>query len=102
MCAIFSQQSTENYQLVTRSIRLDGHVTSVKLEVSFWLILEEIARYQDLTVPRFISTIHKEALEHNGEIANFASLLRCACLLYSRNPQYVLDMAAQQRNQSVL
>ena len=43
MCEIFAKQPQENYQFITRSIRIDGHVTSVKLESSFWLILEEIA-----------------------------------------------------------
>ncbi|MEZ8822393.1 ribbon-helix-helix domain-containing protein [Vibrio sp. 10N.222.54.A1] len=83
MCEIFAHQPTESYQFVTRSIRIDGHATSVKLESSFWLVLEEIAHSQNLTVPRFISTVYTEALEHNGEVGNFASLLRCACLIYS-------------------
>ncbi len=91
MCEIFAHQPTENYQFITRSIRIDGHATSVKLEASFWETLEEIAEYQGLSVPRFISTIYKEALEYNGEVTNFASLLRCACLIYSRKPQETLS-----------
>ncbi|TMX36514.1 ribbon-helix-helix domain-containing protein [Vibrio sp. Hep-1b-8] len=84
MCEIFSQQPQENYQTIARSIRIDGHATSIKLEASFWQILEEIAEQQDLTLARFISTIHNEALQYNGEINNFTSLLRCACLIYRK------------------
>ncbi len=86
MCEIFAKQPKENYQTITRSIRIDGHATSVKLEASYWDILQEIADAQQLTVPKFISTVYREALEHNGEVSNFASLLRCACLMYARQP----------------
>ena len=29
---------------------------------------------------KFLSTLYEEALELNGEVPNFASLLRCCCL----------------------
>ncbi len=96
MCEIFAKQPQQNYQFITRSIRIDGHATSVKLESSFWLILEEIAAAQDMTVPKFISTVYQEALEHNGEVNNFASLLRCACLTYARQPDATIEAVKQQ------
>ncbi|WP_394127225.1 ribbon-helix-helix domain-containing protein [Vibrio hepatarius] len=92
MCEIFSHQPQENYQTIARSIRIDGHATSIKLETSFWQILEEIAAQQQMTLPRFISSIYKEALLHSGEISNFTSLLRCACLLYLRQPTNVMSI----------
>ncbi|NVD06255.1 DNA-binding protein [Vibrio sp. JPW-9-11-11] len=95
MCEIFSQQPQENYQTVARSIRIDGHATSIKLEASFWQILEEIAAKQGMSLPRFISSIHNEALQHNGEISNFTSLLRCACLIYLRQPNNVMEEVKQ-------
>ncbi len=98
MCEIFAKQPQENYQFVTRSIRIDGHATSVKLESSFWLTLEEIASAQDMTVPKFISTVYQEALEHNGEVNNFASLLRCACLTYARQPQATIGRALSEQH----
>ncbi|TFH91169.1 ribbon-helix-helix domain-containing protein [Vibrio ouci] len=96
MCEIFSHQPQENYQTIARSIRIDGHATSIKLEASFWQILEEIAAQQQMTLPRFISSIYKEALLHNGEISNFTSLLRCACLLYLRQPTNVMNIVNEQ------
>ena len=96
MCEIFVRQPQDNYQFITRSIRIDGHATSVKLESSFWLILEEIASAQEMTVPKFISAVYQEALEHNGEVNNFASLLRCACLTYARQPQTPLSQASNE------
>ena len=32
--------------------------------------------------PKFLSVLHDEALELNGEMSNFASMLRTTCLLY--------------------
>lgn len=98
MCEIFARQPQENYQFITRSIRIDGHATSVKLESSFWVILEEIASAQGMTVPKFITTVYLEALEYNSEVSNFASLLRCACLTYARQPQSTLNQALSQLN----
>lgn len=82
MCRIFSAQTAERYAYQTRSIRLGGHATSIRLEAAFWEILEEIALLQNVTLGRFLSKLHNEVLEFNGETMNFTSLLRCACLTY--------------------
>ncbi len=63
-------------------MRLGGHVTSVRLEKAYWGILEEIAVAQEMPLARFLTTLHDEVLELDGEMQNFASLLRCACLTY--------------------
>ncbi len=38
-----------------------------------------------MSTPKFISKLHDEALEMNGEIHNFASMLRTRCVLHLRN-----------------
>ncbi|HDL16606.1 MAG TPA: aryl-sulfate sulfotransferase [Rhizobiales bacterium] len=82
MCRIFSAQSPETYEGQTRSVRLGGHVTSIRLERSFWDTLEEVAAVQDMTLGKFLTVLHDEVLELSGATGNFASLLRCACLTY--------------------
>lgn len=82
MCRIFAGQDPRRYAYETRSVRLSGYPTSVRLEARFWEIIEEIARAQNMTVGKFLSQLHDEAIQINGEISNFASLLRCACLVY--------------------
>jgi predicted DNA-binding ribbon-helix-helix protein len=82
MCRIFAGQDPNTYAYETRSVRLSGHPTSVRLEARFWDIIEEIARVQNMTVGKFLSQLHDEALEIHGETSNFASLLRCSCLVY--------------------
>lgn len=69
-------------QAQTRSLRIGGHCTSVRLEKSFWDTLEEIAAKEGVSLARFITTLNNEVMDRNGEVKNVASLLRCCCLLY--------------------
>lgn len=80
MCGLFASRPPETYALETRSIRLNGQSTSIRLEKVFWAILEDIAAAEGMTVPRFISTLHQEILLLRGEVPNFTSHLRCICV----------------------
>ena len=93
MCQLFAHQPQRDYESQTRSLRIDGHCTSIRLEMafrdlglillySFWDTLEEIASKQDMSLAKFLSCLHSEVLGHCGEVHNFASLLRCSCLIY--------------------
>lgn len=93
MCQIFAGQPRSSYRQVTRSFRLHGHSTSVRLEAKFWEMVDEIAAAQDMTTARFLALIHDEVEEVHGEVENFASLLRCACLLYLQSPQQTMKAA---------
>jgi predicted DNA-binding ribbon-helix-helix protein len=74
-------------------MRLNGQSTSIRLEKSFWGILDDIAASEGLSTPAFVSKLHAEVLELHGEPANFTSLLRCSCLVLLENP---LDGEARQ------
>ena len=50
--------------------------------MSFWDTLEEIAAKEEMSLAKFLTTLHNEVLDHHGEVNNFASLLRCSCLIY--------------------
>lgn len=84
MCYVYAGQDPSRYRQVSRSIRLGGHCTSIRLEAAFWTLLDEIAAGQGLSTPKFLGLLHDEALELNGEVANFASMLRTTCLLHLR------------------
>lgn len=86
MCQIFSGQDPAKYEPVTRSLRLNGQSTSIRLERAFWDILDGLASAENRSTPSLISEIHSEVLETRGEAANFTSLLRCACLSARRIP----------------
>ena len=82
MCQLFAHQPQRDYESQTRSLRIGGHGTSIRLEMSFWDTLEEIAAAQNMSLAKFLTTLHDEVLDHHGEVRNFASLLRCSCLIY--------------------
>jgi predicted DNA-binding ribbon-helix-helix protein len=82
---LFASSPPDGYAFETRSIRLNGQSTSIRLEKVFWEILEEIAAGEGLTVPRFISTLHREVLLLWGEVPNFTSHLRCICVVAIEN-----------------
>ena len=82
MCEVFAGQNPRRYASQTRRLRLNGQSTSIRLENAFWDILDQIAERDGVTTPTFISTLHSEVLERQGEPSNFTSLLRCACLKF--------------------
>ncbi len=43
MCRIFAGQDPVSYDCETRSMRLNGQSTSIRLEQAFWQMLDEIA-----------------------------------------------------------
>jgi predicted DNA-binding ribbon-helix-helix protein len=90
MCHLFAHQPQRDYESQTRSLRIGGHCTSIRLEMSFWDTLDEIATKEEMSLPKLLTTLHNEVLEDQGEVNNFASLLRCSCLIYrSRSPTVV-------------
>ena len=82
MCHLFAHQPQRDYESQTRSLRIGGHSTSIRLELAFWDTLEEIAAKEGMSLGKFLTILHDEVLEHHGEVRNFASLLRCSCLIY--------------------
>ena len=87
MCRLFAHQDPSNYEFETRSLRIGGHGTSVRLERLFWTILEEIAASQGMSLGKFLTKLSDEVLELRGSAHNFASLLRCSCLVYLQSAQ---------------
>jgi predicted DNA-binding ribbon-helix-helix protein len=82
MCQIFVRANAMSYEATTRSIRLHGVVTSVRLENLFWDTLDEIGTRDGMNVPNLLSKLYDELLEHRGDIPNFSSFLRVCCLRY--------------------
>ncbi len=85
MCEIYSSTPPSEYEQVTRSVRISGAVTSIRLERRFWNILDELAESEQTSTGRFISTLQTEAYSLHGDISNFASLLRVVCTTYLVN-----------------
>ncbi len=82
MCQIYASTDPRVCEASTRSVRIHGMVTSIRLEVRFWEILDELAAREGMTTPRFLTQLYDEILELRGEVRNFASLLRVVCTTY--------------------
>jgi len=104
MCQIFAGQNPKRYEPVTRHLRLNGQSTSIRLERSFWRIIDKLAQAEHMSTPAFISKLHAEVLELRGEATNFTSLLRCACLVHlgQMEPQHDEPAAARAKMFSVV
>jgi predicted DNA-binding ribbon-helix-helix protein len=83
MCGVIKAQDPKQYRVVTRPLRLHGHVTSLRLEAAYWQILEELAEKERMSVSRLAAALYDEMCEHGGEVTNFASCLRVTCLQYA-------------------
>ncbi len=97
MCRLFVTQDPASYAAETRSVRLHGHVTSIRLEAAFWGVLETIAAGEGVSVARFIAILNDEVMGEGGEPGNLASFLRVSCLCYLRSQE---SYQAQRREQS--
>lgn len=93
MCHMYASTDPTRYESTTRSVRLQGFVTSVRLENEFWTILEELVDTQAMSLAAFISKLHSEVTAGKGEVPNLASLLRvtCAVYLHSKAAQPAMD-----------
>ena len=82
MCEVFISADPQSYDSRTRSVRLHGVVTSIRLENLFWQVLEEIAARDDMGVVQLIEKLYDELVAARGEVGNFASFLRVSALRY--------------------
>ena len=65
--------------VVKRSVKIDGHTTSVSLEDPFWKALKEIAGGRNMTLAELVTSINAKR-EH----ANLSSAIRLFILDYFR------------------
>lgn len=82
MCQLFIDADPALWASHTRSFRMDGMVTSVRLEEMFWRALETIGERDDLTVPQLLHRLYNESLDYGHDIGNFTSFLRVCCLRF--------------------
>lgn len=82
MCKIFISADPELYRCRSRSLRLSGVATSIRLENQFWQVLEEIGRRDGLSIAQLISRLYDELADSGGDCTNFSSFLRVSCLRY--------------------
>jgi predicted DNA-binding ribbon-helix-helix protein len=82
MCEVYVKADPMTYESRSRSIRMHGVVTTIRLENLFWSILADMAAEQGTTTNSLIAQLHDEVLALRGEVPNFASFLRVTCLRF--------------------
>lgn len=82
MCEMFINADPKLYESRAHSIRLQGAVTSIRLENLFWQVLGEIAQRDGLSTNQLIARLYDEIVRQRGQIDNFTSFLRVSCLRY--------------------
>lgn len=82
MCKLFIHANPELWASATHSLRIDGMVTSVRMEHYFWQILEEIARRDDMNTAQLITRLYHESIDAGHDLGNFTSFLRVCALRY--------------------
>ncbi|KXW56744.1 ribbon-helix-helix domain-containing protein [Ferrovum sp. PN-J185] len=91
MCEYYVKADPIQYEQRSRTLRIHGILTTIRLENSFWDILAEMAESEDATTNALITQFHDEILAHKGEIPNFASFLRVTCVRYLRKNMIHLE-----------
>ena len=84
MCEYFVKADPIQYEQRTRTIRIHGVLTSIRLENMVWDILAEMAEAESCTTNSLIVQFHDEILAHRGEVPNFASFLRVTGMRFLR------------------
>jgi len=82
MCEFFVKADPILYESRTRTLRIHGVLTSIRLENLAWDVLAEMAAAEGNPTNALITKFHDEILEHRGEVPNFASFLRVTCMRY--------------------
>jgi predicted DNA-binding ribbon-helix-helix protein len=76
MCEYFVKADPILYEQRTRTVRIHGVLTSIRLENMVWDTLAQMAEVQRCSTNSLIVQFHDEILAHRGEVPNFASFLR--------------------------
>lgn len=82
MCQLFINADAENWVSRTKSLRIDGMATSIRIENFFWDLLGEIAQRDRMTVNQLITKLYHESIDAGHDLGNFTSFLRVCCARY--------------------
>ncbi|MDO6442866.1 MULTISPECIES: ribbon-helix-helix domain-containing protein [unclassified Marinobacter] len=82
MCKLFINADPELWISRTHSLRIDGMVTSVRMENAFWQVLAELAERDGMNLPQMITRLYHESIDAGHDLGNFTSFLRVCALRY--------------------
>jgi predicted DNA-binding ribbon-helix-helix protein len=95
MCEYFVKVDPKQYEQKSKSVRINGALTSIRLENMAWDILAEMAEAENCSTNALLSKFHEEILERWGKVPNFASFLRITCMRYLRRSALEMEKQVQ-------
>ena len=96
MCDYFVNADPILYESRTRTVRIRGVSTSIRMENFIWDTLAHMAKEEGVTTNALIVQFHDEILRHRGDVQNFTSFLRVTCLRFLRRKCDELAVALEQ------
>ena len=93
MCDYFVNADPILYESRTRTVRIRGVSTSIRMENFIWDTLAKMAAEEGVTTNALIVQFHDEILRHRGDVQNFTSFLRVTCLRFLSRQCDELGMA---------
>lgn len=82
MCKLFINADPHLWVSRTHSLRIDGMVTSIRMENTFWTVLAELAERDGMNVPQLITRLYHESIDAGHDLGNFTSFLRVCAMRY--------------------
>lgn len=82
MCKLFINADPELWVSRTHSLRIDGMVTSIRMENTFWDVLSELAERDGMNVPQLVTRLYHESIDAGHDLGNFTSFLRVCAMRY--------------------
>lgn len=82
MCKLFINADPDLWVSRTHSLRIDGMVTSIRMENTFWTVLAELAQRDGMNVPQLITRLYHESIDAGHDLGNFTSFLRVCAMRY--------------------
>ena len=80
-------------QPLSRSVRLNGFATCLRLEQVYWDILGDMAKLNRCSVSALLSRVDREVHLRHGGVKNFTGLVRVVCVVHSLKEGSCLVMA---------
>jgi predicted DNA-binding ribbon-helix-helix protein len=93
MCEFFVKADPILYESRSRTVRIHGVLTSLRVENFVWDTLASLAADEGLTTNALIVKFHDEILRYRGDVQNFSSFLRVTCMRYLRRKCDALEQA---------
>ncbi|MCO8312327.1 ribbon-helix-helix domain-containing protein [Pseudomonas mandelii] len=80
-------------QPLSRSVRLNGFATCLRLEQVYWDILSDMAKVNRCSISALLSHVDREVHLRHGGVKNFTGLVRVVCVVHSLKEGSCLVMA---------